>query len=132
MLSKFKNTVFGDRSLSKDPVSRWLRQFMSGARTMEGDDRYGYISTTVTPENVPRVETHIPPHPPPPLPHTPPSSPLLHTSSLFSPSFRCSLLHYRTAHVWQHLKLSERPSLKYTLLPARSASKDTNRFSLLS
>ena len=47
---------FGDQSPSKATVFRWFRQFMSGARTLEDDDRRGRMATTVTPENVHRVE----------------------------------------------------------------------------
>ena len=50
---------FVDQSPSKASISRWLRQFMSGARTLEDDDRCGRISTTVTPENVARAESLI-------------------------------------------------------------------------
>ena len=50
---------FGDQSPSKATVFRWFRQFMSGARTLEDDDRCGRTPTTVTPENVSRVESLI-------------------------------------------------------------------------
>ena len=45
---------FGDQSSSKATVFRWFRQFMSGERTLEDDDRYGRMATTVTSENVSR------------------------------------------------------------------------------
>ena len=50
---------FGDQSTSKATVLRWFRQFMSGARTLEDDDRCGQMATIVTPENVSRVESLI-------------------------------------------------------------------------
>ena len=50
---------FGDQSASKATVFRWFRQFMSGVRTLENDDRCGRMATTVTPENVSRVEALI-------------------------------------------------------------------------
>ena len=50
---------FGDQFPSKTTVFRWFRQFMSGARTVEGDDRCGRMATTVTPENFSRVESLI-------------------------------------------------------------------------
>ena len=50
---------FGDQSPSKATTSRWFRQFMSGARTLEDDDRCGRMATAVTPENVSRVESLI-------------------------------------------------------------------------
>ena len=50
---------FGDQSPSKATVFRWFRQFMSGARTLEDDDRCGRLATTVTTENVSRVESLI-------------------------------------------------------------------------
>ena len=50
---------FGDQSSSKATVFRWFRQFMSGARTLEDDDRCGRMATTVTPENVSVVESLI-------------------------------------------------------------------------
>ena len=50
---------FGDQSPTKTTVFSWFRQFMSGERTLEDHDRYGRMSTTVTPENVPRVESLI-------------------------------------------------------------------------
>ena len=40
---------FGDQSPSKSIVFRWLRQLISGARTLEDDDRCGRMATTVTP-----------------------------------------------------------------------------------
>ena len=40
---------FGDQSLPKATVFSWFRQFMSGARTLEDDDRSGRMATTVTP-----------------------------------------------------------------------------------
>ena len=48
---------FGDQSPSKATVFRWFRQFTSGARTLEDDDRCGRMATTVTPEIVSRVES---------------------------------------------------------------------------
>ena len=52
---------FGDQSPSKATVIRCFRQFMSGARTLKDDDRSGRMATTVTPENVSRVDwcTHM-------------------------------------------------------------------------
>ena len=50
---------FGDQSPSKATVSKWFRQLMSGARTLEEDDRCGRMTTTVTPENISRVESLI-------------------------------------------------------------------------
>ena len=50
---------FGEKYLSKATVFRWFRQFMSGARTLEDDDRCGRMATTVTPENVSGVESLI-------------------------------------------------------------------------
>ena len=51
---------FGDRSLSRATVYRWFRQFMSGTRTLEDDDRCGRMAMTVTPEkNFSRVESLI-------------------------------------------------------------------------
>ena len=50
---------FGDQSPSKATVFMWFRQFMSGASTFEDDDRCGRMATTVTPENVSRVESLI-------------------------------------------------------------------------
>ena len=50
---------FGDQSPSKATVFRWFRQFMSGERTLEGDDRCDRMATTVTPENDSRVESLI-------------------------------------------------------------------------
>ena len=49
----------GDQSPPKATVFRWFRQFMSGARPLEDDDRCGRTATTVTPENVSRVESLI-------------------------------------------------------------------------
>ena len=40
-------------------VFSWFRRFMSGARTLEDDDHCGRTATTVTPENVSRVESLI-------------------------------------------------------------------------
>ena len=37
----------------------WFRQFMSGTRTLENDDRCGRMATTVTTENVSRVVSLI-------------------------------------------------------------------------
>ena len=48
-----------DQSPSKATVFRWHRQFMSGARTLEDDDRCGRMATTVTPKNVSKVESLI-------------------------------------------------------------------------
>ena len=48
-----------DQSPPKATVFRWFRQFMSGARTLVDDDRCGRMATTVTPENVSRVESLI-------------------------------------------------------------------------
>ena len=50
---------FGDQSPSKVTVFRWFRQFMSGASTLEDDDRCGRMATTVAPENVSRAESLI-------------------------------------------------------------------------
>ena len=50
---------FGDQFLSRATVFRWFRQFMSGERTLEDDDRGGWTATTVTPENISRVESLI-------------------------------------------------------------------------
>ena len=50
---------FGDQSPSKATVFRWFRQFLSGARTLEDDDRCGRMATTVTPENVSGVGSLI-------------------------------------------------------------------------
>ena len=50
---------FGNQSTSKATIFSWFRQFMSGARTLEDDDCYGRMATTVTPENVSRVESLI-------------------------------------------------------------------------
>ena len=48
-----------DQSPPKATVFRWFRQFMSGARTLEDDDRCGRMATTIIPENVCRVESLI-------------------------------------------------------------------------
>ena len=56
---KVQNTVLGDQSPSKATIFRWFRQFMPGARTLEDDNRCGRTATTVTPENVSRVESLI-------------------------------------------------------------------------
>ena len=58
MLSKFKH-CFGDQSQFKATVFSWFRQFVSGARTLEDDDRCGRMATAVTPENVSRLESLI-------------------------------------------------------------------------
>ena len=50
---------FGDQSQSRATVFRWFRQYMSGASTLEDGDRCGRMATTVTPENVSRVECLI-------------------------------------------------------------------------
>ena len=50
---------FGDQSPSEATIIRWFRQLMSRARTLEDDDRCGRMATTVTPENVSRVESLI-------------------------------------------------------------------------
>ena len=50
---------FGDHFPSKATVFRWLRQFMSGVRTLEDDERCGRMATTVAPENDSRVESLI-------------------------------------------------------------------------
>ena len=50
---------FGDQSPAKATVFRWFRQVTSGASTLEDDDRCGRMATTVTPENVSRVESLI-------------------------------------------------------------------------
>ena len=50
---------FGDQSPSKATVLRGFRQFMSGARTLEDDDRCDRMATTVTPENVSKVGSLI-------------------------------------------------------------------------
>ena len=50
---------FGDQSPSKATISRWFRQFMSGARMLEDDDRCGRMATTVTQKNVSRIESMI-------------------------------------------------------------------------
>ena len=48
---------FGDQTLFKVIVFRWFRQFVYGARTFEDDDGCGRMATTVTPENISRVES---------------------------------------------------------------------------
>ena len=50
---------FGDQSPSKATVFRWFRRFISGASTLEDEDRCGQMAMTVTPENVSRVESLI-------------------------------------------------------------------------
>ena len=50
---------FGDQSPSEATIFRWFRQFMSGVRTLEDGDRCGRTATTVTPEDVSRVESLI-------------------------------------------------------------------------
>ena len=50
---------FGYQSPSEATIFRLCRQFMSGARTLEDDDRCSRMATTVTPEDVPRVESLI-------------------------------------------------------------------------
>ena len=50
---------FGDQSPSEATIFRRFRQFMSQARTLEDDNRCGQMTTTVTPEDVPRVESPI-------------------------------------------------------------------------
>ena len=50
---------FGDQSPPTATVFRWLREFMSGERTLEDDDRCGRMATTVTLENVYRVQSLI-------------------------------------------------------------------------
>ena len=50
---------FGDQYPSKATVFRWFRHFVSGERTLEDNDRCGRRATTVTPENVSRVEALI-------------------------------------------------------------------------
>ena len=50
---------FGDQSPPKATFFRWFRQFMSGARTLEDDDRCDRMAMTITPENVSRVESLI-------------------------------------------------------------------------
>ena len=49
----------GDQSPSEATIFRWFRQFMSGATMLKNDDRCGRMATTVTPEDVPRVESLI-------------------------------------------------------------------------
>ena len=50
---------FGDQSPSKATVFGWFTQFMSGARTLEGDDCCSRMATTVILENISRVESLI-------------------------------------------------------------------------
>ena len=50
---------FGDQSPSKSTIFRWFRQFMFGEGALEDDDRCSRMATTVTPENVCRVESLI-------------------------------------------------------------------------
>ena len=50
---------FGDQSPSKGTIFGWFRHFVSGERKLEDDDRCGRMATTVTPENVSRVEVLI-------------------------------------------------------------------------
>ena len=50
---------FGDQSPSKATVLRRFRQFMSGAWTLKDHDHCARMATTVTPENVSRVESLI-------------------------------------------------------------------------
>ena len=50
---------FGDQSPPETTIFRWIRHLMSGARTLKDDDRCGRMATTVTPEDVPRVESLI-------------------------------------------------------------------------
>ena len=50
---------YGDQSPSEATVFKWVRQFMSGVRTLEDGDRCGRMATTVTPEDVSRVESLI-------------------------------------------------------------------------
>ena len=50
---------FADQSPPKATIFRWFRQFMSGASTLEDDDRCGRMATTATPENVSMVESLI-------------------------------------------------------------------------
>ena len=38
---------FGDQSSSKATVFSWFRQFMSGARTLEDNDRCGRMAMTI-------------------------------------------------------------------------------------
>ena len=49
----------GDQSPSEATIFRWFKQFMSGARTLEDGDRCGQMATTVTQEDVSRVESLI-------------------------------------------------------------------------
>ena len=58
MLSKFK-TLFLRSIPVQSHCFRWFRQFMSGERALEDDDRCGRMATTVTPENVSKVESLI-------------------------------------------------------------------------
>ena len=50
---------FGAQFPPKATIFRWFRQFMSGARTLEDNDRCCRTATTVTPENVSGVESLI-------------------------------------------------------------------------
>ena len=50
---------FGDQSPPTATVFRWFREFMPGERMLGDDDRCGQMATTVTPENVSRVESLI-------------------------------------------------------------------------
>ena len=50
---------FGDQYPPRDNVFKWFRQLMSGARTLEDDDRYSRMATSVAPENVSRVESMV-------------------------------------------------------------------------
>ena len=50
---------FGDQSQSKVTVFRWFWHFVSGASTLEDDDRCGRMATTFTPENVSKVKSLI-------------------------------------------------------------------------
>ena len=50
---------YGDQSPSKATIFRRFRQFMSGERTLEDDDRRDQMVMTVTPENVSWVEALI-------------------------------------------------------------------------
>ena len=49
---------FGDQQPSEATISRWFRQFLSGARTLKNDGRCGQMTTTVIPD-VPRVQSLI-------------------------------------------------------------------------
>ena len=53
--SAFIKHCFGDQFPSEATIIRWFRQF----RTLENDDRCGRMATTVTPEDVSRVESLI-------------------------------------------------------------------------